>query len=152
MSDPIRLNLGCANRPLVGFVNLDMQWIAGVDVVHRIDPFHPTIPYGDNTIIEIFANNFVEHIADTIGLITEMWRVSVDGAKWFILTPGYRDINSWRDPGHLSHWEERNLDFFTEEGFDGRHYGQVRLSYTLIGDNNHGLEFHVVAHKKTGGA
>jgi len=144
---PLAVNLGCANRPMEGWMNLDMQPLDGVDVVYRVDPFYPELPFYDNTVEVINANNFVEHIADTVGLVTEMWRISVDGASWRILTPGYRDPNSWNDPGHLSHWASRVLDFFTEEGFDGRHYGDARLTYELSGDDDHGLEFLVTAIK-----
>lgn len=148
VAGPIRLNLGCANRPLPGYVNLDMQALPGVDIVHRVDPFYPKLPFVDDTVREIEANNFVEHVADTVALVNEMWRVSVDGARWRILTPGYRDVNSWRDPNHLSHWEERCLDFFTETGFDGRRYGPALISFTLTGGNDRGLDFRVMAHKR----
>jgi hypothetical protein len=143
----LRINLGCANRPLQGYLNLDMQALPGVDLVYRIDPFRPVLPFKDSTAVEIEANNFVEHIADTVGLVTEMWRVSRDGARWRILTPGYRDVNSWRDPNHLSHWEERCLDFFTPDGFDGRRYGPALLSYAVTGGNDRGLDFQVTVHK-----
>lgn len=145
----IRLNLGCANRPLPGYTNLDMQALPGVDVVHRVDPFYPKLPFPDDSVEEINSNNFNEHICDTVALINEFGRVSIDGAQWYILTPGYRDINSWRDPGHFSHYEERCLEFWTEEGFDNRHYTDAfRIEYELHGDNDHGLEFFVTVKKR----
>lgn len=151
LSSPIRLNLGCANRPHPGYTNLDMQALPGVDVVYRIDPFYPKLPFPNDSVSELYANNIVEHIADTVALINEFGRVSVDGARWFILTPGYLDVNSWRDPGHLSHWEERVLEFWTKDGFDYRHYtDKFWITYELLGDNNHGLEFHVTVHKAGG--
>ena len=142
-----RLNLGCADRPLPGYINLDMQDLPGVDIVHRVSPFRPELPFRDDVFSAIEANNFVEHVADTVRLVTEMWRVSRDGARWRILTPGYRDVNSWRDPGHLSHWEERCLDFFTRPGFDGRRYPPAVISYTVEGGNDRGLDFSVTVHK-----
>ncbi|MBF6555474.1 MAG: hypothetical protein IVW52_04780 [Acidimicrobiales bacterium] len=142
------MNLGCANRPLPGYVNLDAQDLPGVDMVYEVDPWRPVLPFESDSVEEIYSNNFNEHIANTVALINEFGRVSVEGARWFILTPGYLDLNSWRDPGHLSHYEERCLDFWTEEGFDNRHYtDRFRITYTLDGDNEHGLEFHVVVHK-----
>ena len=143
----LRVNLGCGGRPYDGYVNVDMLPLPGVDVVHRVDPFYPKLPFEDSSVERIEANNFVEHIADTVALVNELWRVSQDAARWHILTPGYRDVNSWRDPGHLSHWEERCLEFFTEAGFDSRRYGPAILSYRLAGDNDHGLEFLVTVHK-----
>ena len=150
MSDTIRLNLGSANRPMPGFVNLDMQELPGVDKVYRVDPWWPQLPFDDDSVSEIYANNFVEHIADTNTLIQEMWRVSVDGATWYILTPGYRDPNSWNDPTHFSHWGDKILEFYTAEGFDQRRYEPALLTYRLVGDVDHGLEFFVTAHKPGG--
>lgn len=142
------LNLGCANRPMEGWLNLDMQALPGVDVVYRVDPIYPRLPFLDGIFEAINANNFVEHILDTVTLVNEMGRVSVDGAKWRILTPGYRDPNSWRDPNHMSHWESHFLDWWTEAGFDSRHYtDSFRVEYTLQGDDDHGLDFWVVVHK-----
>jgi SAM-dependent methyltransferase len=137
------LNLGSAYRPRAGYVNLDMQALPGVDVVYEVDPWHPKLPFADESFSEIYANNFVEHVANTNALIQELWRVSVNGAHNYILTPGYRDVNSWRDPTHFAHWEERILDFYTRDGFDGRRYSPALLTYKLMGDNDHGLAFDV---------
>jgi hypothetical protein len=150
VSDTIRLNLGSANRPMPGFVNLDMQELPGVDKVYRVDPWWPQLPFDDDSVSEIYANNFVEHIADTNTLIQEMWRVSVDGATWYILTPGFRDPNSWNDPTHFSHWGDKILEFYTAEGFDQRRYEPALLTYRLVGDVDHGLEFFVTAQKPGG--
>jgi hypothetical protein len=148
----LRLNLGCANRPLPGYTNLDMQPLPGVDVVWRVDPFHPSLPFGDDSVEEIEANNFAEHILNTVELVNEMGRVSVDGAHWRILTPGYRDENSWRDPNHMSHWHSSYLEWWTESGFDSRHYtDKFRLDYVLTGDDDHGLDFSVTVHKPGAG-
>lgn len=144
---PISLNIGCANRPLDGYVNMDMQALPGVDLVYRIDPFYPRLPFWDDTVRMIEANNFVEHIADVVTLVRELWRFSVDGAQWHLLTPGYVDPNSWNDPGHLSHWSGRVLEFFTKDGFDGRRYGPALISVEVSGADNSGLDFRVVAHK-----
>lgn len=144
---PTGLNLGSANRPKEGWVNLDMQALPGVDVLYRVDPFCPRLPFLDDTFLAINANNFVEHVCDMNALVQEMWRVSVNGAQWYVLTPGWRDPNSWNDPTHFSHWGDRILEFYTREGCDGRRFGPALLSFRLIGDVDHGLEFFVTAHK-----
>ena len=142
-----RLNLLCGNRILPGFVNVDMQRLPGVDLLAYLDPFRPRLPFKDSTVAEIYFNNGPEHVLNVNALVQEMWRVSRDGATWYLLTPGYRDENSWRDPTHWSHWEEKILDFYTKDGFDGRRYPPALLDYRLVGDNDHGLEFFVRAIK-----
>lgn len=142
------LNLGSANHPMQGYVNLDMQDLPGVDMVYEVDPWNPVLPFDTDTFSKIYANNFVEHVANTNRLVQEMWRVSVDGAEWYVLTPGWRDPNSWNDPTHFAHWGSKVLDFYTEAGFDGRRYEPALLTYNLRGDDDHGLEFLVRAIKR----
>ncbi len=144
---PFRLNLGSALRPMEGWTNLDMQELPGVDVLYRVDPFYPVLPFRDDVVSAIEANNFVEHVADTNRLVQEMWRVSVNGAEWHVLTPGWRDPNSWNDPTHLSHWGAEVLQFYTREGFDGRRYGPALISFVRRGAIDRGLEFLVTVHK-----
>jgi hypothetical protein len=147
MTEGLRVNLMCANRPIPGYVNLDMQDLPGVDMIYTIDPFHPRLPFQDDSVCEIEWNNGPEHVFNINEMVQELWRVSHDKATWHLLTPGYRDVNSWRDPTHFSHWEERILDFYTATGFDGRRYEPALLEYRLVGDNDHGLEFFVTAVK-----
>ena len=145
----MKLNFLSGNHPLEGHVNLDGQRLPGTTKVAWIDPWYPKLPFRADTFEEIYANNAVEHIANPNALIQEFWRISKNGARWYILTPGYRDPNSWNDPTHLSHWADKMLDFYTEWGFDGRRYGPALISYRFEGDNDHGLTFHVIA-RKTG--
>jgi hypothetical protein len=144
----VRVNLMCGPRPKPGYVNLDMQPLPGVDVVYRIDPYHPHLPFGDDSVAEVYWNNGPEHVLDIDGAVQELWRVSIDGARWYLLTPGWRDPNSWNDPTHLSHWGSKVLEFYTAAGFDGRRYPPALISFELRGDDDHGLEFFVTAHKR----
>lgn len=141
------LNLLSGNKPKEGFVNLDGQRLPGVDVRCWVDPFRPRLPFRDDAFEAIWADNAVEHFADTNRLIQEMWRVSADGARWYILTPSYRGENSWNDPTHFSHWGPHILDFYLPEGFDGRRYPPATLTFDRHDTPGDGLEFLVTAHK-----
>ncbi|MGI0131109.1 MAG: hypothetical protein ACREDE_10820, partial [Thermoplasmata archaeon] len=89
----------------------------------------------------------VEHFANINALIQELWRISVDGAAWYILTPSYRSENSWNDPTHLSHWGPHMLDFYTREGFDGRRYPPATVSFAMRETPGDGLEWDVTVVK-----
>jgi hypothetical protein len=149
-AEPARLDLLSGKNPQAGHVNLDMQALPGIDAVYRIDPFYPRLPFDSGVFEAVRADNAVEHIADINGLVQELWRVSRDGASWWILTPGWRDANSWNDPTHLSHWGEQILQFYTEEGFDGRRYPPALLTYTRSGSIDGGLEFRATVRKPEG--
>lgn len=143
MNGGTQLNIMCGLRPIPGYVNIDMQNLPGVNLQYYIDPYHPSLPWPDSSVECIYWNNGPEHILDINALIQELWRISKNGATWYLLTPGYRDRNSYIDPTHYSHWTSNTLDFYTFHGFDGRRYEPATLSYVLKGDDDHGLEFDV---------
>ena len=50
--DRVKLNLGSGDRVLPGFLNLDIQSAAGVDIVCDLNE---GIPLNDNTVTEIYT-------------------------------------------------------------------------------------------------
>ena len=69
----LKLNLGCASNLLDGYVNIDQDDINTIReryphmnfpndaVVHTYDVFN--LPYDDNTVDEIVADGFIEHLS-----------------------------------------------------------------------------------------
>lgn len=55
--DDIRLNLGCGHIPVVGYLNVDMRRLPGVDVVAPVD----ALPADPGTVQEIFSSHLLEH-------------------------------------------------------------------------------------------
>jgi predicted SAM-dependent methyltransferase len=57
MGQLVRLNLGCGERPLEGYLNIDARPMPGIDVLAdaRKLPFEP------NSVHEIFSSHLVEH-------------------------------------------------------------------------------------------
>lgn len=82
---PIRLNLGCGDKVLDGFVNIDMVCQRGprlVDVVHDV----ANLPFiSDNAVDEILSVHVVEHF--------DRWAVDDVLREWLrVLKPGGRLI------------------------------------------------------------
>lgn len=98
-----KLNMGC------GFKKLDDHW--NVDVEAKCNPnqvldFEVTPwPYEDNFFGRITADNILEHLGQDpkvfTNVIKEMYRVSQDGAEWFISIPHYRCDLFWDDYTHV---------------------------------------------------
>jgi predicted SAM-dependent methyltransferase len=113
-----RLNLGCGNRVLKGYVNLDIEKRDGVDVVHNLDVY--PYPFKDNEFDEILADNVLEHLNDTIGVMKELHRILKKGGRLTIRVPYYLHPNAWIDPTHKKCLTEDTFRYFVKEEFQGK--------------------------------
>lgn len=123
---PVRLQFGCSDVILPGFLNLDRQIInVGFYVKHYDEHF--AFPYAemawgipDNCVDYIFHEDFIEHIdqLQQIQFLTEAWRV---------LRPGcYHRVNT---PNLLASMR-RNSDF--KRGFAGVYTGERQWGHVSI--------------------
>jgi glycogen(starch) synthase len=57
MGDLIRVNLGCGEKPLAGYINIDCRRVPEVDVVADVR----RLPFGERSLFEIHSAHLVEH-------------------------------------------------------------------------------------------
>lgn len=57
-SSPVRLNLGCGEKPLPNYINCDLFSGPGVDEVFSLDE----IPYADGSVEAIYSEHSLEHL------------------------------------------------------------------------------------------
>jgi predicted SAM-dependent methyltransferase/glycosyltransferase involved in cell wall biosynthesis len=109
-SNPVRqmhkimLNIGCGNRKLPGFVNIDV--IKGADIRHDV---RKGIPYGDGCIDFMFSEHFLEHLTQREGIefLRECRRVLKPGGTVRIAMPdldtlvGRYHHEDWRGDGDM---------------------------------------------------
>jgi len=88
----LRLNCGSGDLPMrqSGWLNIDEKEQPGVDVVLRVPP----IPWDDNSVSEIYAGHFLEHLDQREGknFLNECWRVLLPGGTLGIMVPDTREI------------------------------------------------------------
>jgi predicted SAM-dependent methyltransferase len=111
-----KLNMGC------GFNKLDDHW--NVDVESKCNPnqvldFEITPwPYEDNFFERITADNILEHLGQSpkifTNIIKEMYRVSQDGAEWFISIPHHRCDLYWDDYTHVRGLTAKTFKMFDQ--------------------------------------
>jgi ubiquinone/menaquinone biosynthesis C-methylase UbiE len=117
----MKLNLGCGNKPKVGFVGVDKYPCDAVDVIADLSK---KLPFEDSTVEEIYMDNVIEHILDIPSLFEELNRICKPRAKITVITPHFASHASWKDPTHvhhlsyfsMNHFEKENVAHYTKGG------------------------------------
>jgi predicted SAM-dependent methyltransferase len=123
-----RLNLGCSDRLMEGYENVDIAPVS--DAVRRVDLNLPW-PWEDSSIDEINAADIFEHIVDNRDQSIEEairyprhWsgRIHVMNESWRVLKPGgilrmecpdaAKGCGQWQDPTHVTPWTPNGLQYF----------------------------------------
>lgn len=109
----MKLNLGCGNNYLEGWTNLDVSKEVKADFYHNLNNF--PWPFKDNSFNEIFMDNVLEHLPDTISVMEEIHRVCKKNAIVDIIVPLAPTMFAFRDPTHVSFFTFRSMDYFTDD-------------------------------------
>ena len=131
--DKTKLNVGCGDDILDGYVNVDLAKRTGVDVVHDLTRFPWPLP--SDHFKEVRVKDILEHLPDTIQTLEEVWRVSVAGAAVDIRVPYWNSRWAWMDPQHIRAFHEQTFDFFdpSKELCKQRpHYSHARLKIDYV--------------------
>ncbi len=110
-----KLNFGCGDEILKGFVNVDNVPLKGVDVVHDFNKF--PYPFKNNEFDFIFTSHVLEHLDDLQKVLIELKRISKPGARISIRVPHFSCGVSYRDPTHKRLFSYFTWDYFTDECF-----------------------------------
>ncbi|MFZ2951329.1 MAG: methyltransferase domain-containing protein [Desulfuromonadaceae bacterium] len=140
----IKLNIGCAGRPLPGYINIDMDTLDEIKARYPSQEFPEGIeifnydifnlPFPDGTVDEIRADSLVEHLSfsEESKFFREVSRVLKTGGIFHFETPDFEDaVRLWLNA--KDEWKEfyRNDD----EAIERNHwFGQ----YTYATDNRWG--------------
>jgi SAM-dependent methyltransferase len=122
------LNLGCGRRKIDGAVNVDISTRVGADLVHDLSVLPWPLP--SNAFREVHAQDVIEHIDDTLGVMQEIHRVCSGGARVHIVVPHFSSANAFTDPTHRRHFSAFSFDYFDPShalGFYSQaHFKRVR--------------------------
>jgi len=134
----MRLNLGCSDRHLAGFVNVDIVPPAD-ELVDLTKPW----PWGDDSVSLIEAEDIIEHLPDKIHTMNEIWRVLCPGGDVRISVPTTDGPGAWQDPGHVSYWNRNSFLYYTD---GDPHFTRFHAGYGIK------AHFAVVSERKWVGA
>ena len=97
----LKLNLGCGNKRMPGFVNVDK--FGSPDLRHDLEVF--PWPWPDNSVGEVVMNHVLEHLGEStatfLGIMKELYRVCAGGARVVIAVPHPRSDDFLNDPTHV---------------------------------------------------
>jgi len=108
-----RLNLGCGENILEGYVNLDRVPHPGVDVVR--DFVEQGLPFDDESFDEILAAYSLEDVPAErrVDVFRELWRVLKPGGLLRIEVP-HKESAGADMPFHASYWTETTFAAFAD--------------------------------------
>jgi hypothetical protein len=112
-----KLNMGCGFKKLYDHWNVDIESKCNPDEVldFEVTPW----PYEDNFFDKINADNILEHLGQNpkvfTNIIKEMYRVSKDGAEWFINVPHHRCDLYWDDYTHVRPLSAKTFKMFDQK-------------------------------------
>ena len=112
----LKLNLGCGNRKIEGFLNVDSQPGCQPDMV--LDLEATPWPWADDSVDEVQLIHVLEHLGQApavyLGIMRELWRVCCDGAHVHIMVPHPRSDEYLNDPTHVRPVTEAGLEMFSQ--------------------------------------
>lgn len=135
----INLNLGCGNKPLIDFINIDYHNQKYADIVADLNS---RLPFCDNTINLIYSDNVFEHIEKLLLLIQDCHRVLKIDGYLIIKVPYFRSNYAFVDPTHVNFFTIQSMDYFIKTTYFHEEYRFFEESFQNLDiflDTNNGF-------------
>ena len=105
-------DIGCGSQKQIpSACGIDRISYPGVDVVTDLEA---PLPFGDDTFDHIFAVHVLEHIANLIGLMRELYRILRPTGVLHVLVPNWRHVNAVADPTHIRFMDTQTFKYFCQ--------------------------------------
>ena len=139
----MKINLGCGNKLLKGYINLDKFNYYKCDVTHDLEKF--PYPFKNDSVNEILLSHVLEHIGqqpDTfINIIKELYRICSNNARIIISVPHPRHEDFLSDPTHVRPITVLGLSLFDQKlNRDWQKVGAANSPLGLIHNVNFNIE------------
>jgi len=110
-----RLNVGCGNQIMPGWLGIDSVRTEATDIVRDITR---GLPFADSSVAEIYCDNVLEHIGpndDFVFVLNEFYRVLKPGGTAAIIVPDGRSQAAWQDPTHQRAFVPRSALYWNQD-------------------------------------
>ncbi len=151
MEKLLKLNLGGGPKKISGYTNVDaLDWNGATDIVHDLTTYD--WPWEQNTVDEIFAEEFLEHISfrETYNVLGECYRILKPGCKLSIQVPDCGKAMEYYlneqvcdcVPHKAKTWDDFHAD---KECFNCSGKGKIhpnRWLFSFMGAQKHDFDLH----------
>lgn len=111
MTTTLSLDLGCGTKRRPGFIGVDRFRLAGAHALADLDA--PHLPFGDDTFTLILSFHSLEHVADLMSAMAEIWRIARPEAQLVIAAPYGASHLNVANPYHKQVFNEHTPRFWT---------------------------------------
>lgn len=106
---PCVLDLGCGSHKQPGAIGVDRHRHAAVDVVAHLEH---GLPFADDSVDQVYAIHFLEHVRDLLHLMNEVHRVLRRDGVLHVMVPHWQCVNAVADPTHCRLFHRQTFKFF----------------------------------------
>ena len=106
------LELGCGFAKAPGAFGVDIIADSSADLIHDLDVF--PYPLESSAWDHILCKDVLEHVADFVRTMEEIWRVGSPGAIVEVRAPFMSSVNYYSDPTHRRAFTSRSFDYFIQ--------------------------------------
>lgn len=119
-----KLHLGCGKTILPDWINVDCVNSPGVDLVFDLDKCSTNpFPLPDNSIEVILASHLLEHIANPLPMMQELYRIAKPDAKATFYLPYGSSDDAFEDPTHVRPYFLNSFGYFSQPYYWRADYG-----------------------------
>lgn len=129
----LKLNLGCSDSHLPGFLNVDLCEPADV-VTDLSKPW----PWPDSSVEAITAWDIFEHLPNKKFTMNEAHRVLVWGGRLDLFVPTTDGRGAFQDPTHQSFWTPNDLFYWCDQFAEWKRFRKaygITARFLCIGPN-----------------
>ena len=119
-----KINLGCGEKYLDGYINCD--WLPTIKADKHFDLNRIPYPFESDFADEIFMDNVLEHLDSIPQVMGELHRVLRVGGLLRIIVPYAKSDWAFQDPTHKHFFTEVTMNYFSE-GFAYSFYTPYRF-------------------------
>lgn len=115
VGDGLRINLGCGNKRIEGFIGVDIGEGAAVDVRMSVSDYLRSLP--DGAVQEVYSRHFLEHVEPQAlrPLLLEIDRVLRPGGRAHFIVPHYSNPYFYSDPTHRTFFGVHTFSYLCEQ-------------------------------------
>ena len=94
----IKLNLGCEDKIINGFINVDINDLPGIDKVYNLEKY--PLPWKDSSVDFILCSHLLEHLENPLKFMLELHRICKSGAVIDLRVPHFSCCATYADLTH----------------------------------------------------